>query len=75
MVKAIIDIEDHTNRVLNILKAKFGLKDKSEAIDLMAKQYEEMILGPELRPEHKHNPRGKHLPTHKTYKKQLLHCL
>lgn len=52
MVQAIIDIENHTNRVLNIIKAKFGLKDKSKAIDLMAEQYEEEILEPELRPEY-----------------------
>ena len=52
MVQAIINIEDQTNRVLNIVKAKFGLKDKSEAIDTMAKQYEESILEPELRPEY-----------------------
>jgi hypothetical protein len=52
MVKAIIDIEDHTNRVINIVKAKYGLKDKSEAIDLMTTQYEEEILEPELRPEY-----------------------
>jgi len=52
MVQAIIHIEDHTNRVLNIVKAKFGLKDKSEAIDLMAEQYEEEILEPELKPEY-----------------------
>lgn len=52
MVQAIIDIEDQTNRVLNIVKAKFGLKDKSEAIDVMAQQYEETILEPELRPEY-----------------------
>ena len=52
MVQAIINIEDHTNRILNILKAKFGLKDKSEAIDLMAEQYEEEVMEPELRPEY-----------------------
>ena len=52
MVQAIIDIEERTNRVLNIIKAKFGLKDKSETIDLMAKQYEQEILEPELRPEY-----------------------
>ena len=52
MVQAIIDIQDHTNRVLNIVKAKYGLKDKSEAIDIMAEQYEESILEPELRPEY-----------------------
>jgi hypothetical protein len=52
MVQAIVDIDERTNRVLNIIKAKFGLKDKSEAIDRMAEQYEEMILEPELKPEY-----------------------
>lgn len=51
MVQAIINIDEKTNRILNILKAKYGLKDKSEAIDVMAQQYEEEILEPELRPE------------------------
>ena len=51
MVQAIINIDERTNRILNILKAKYGLKDKSEAIDVMAQQYEEDILEPELRPE------------------------
>ncbi len=51
MVQAIINIDEKTNRILNILKAKYGLKDKSQAIDVMAQQYEEKILEPELRPE------------------------
>ena len=51
MVQAIINIDEHTNRILNIVKAKYGLKDKSSAIELMAAQYEEEILEPELRPE------------------------
>ena len=50
MVQAIINIEDQTNRVLNIVKAKFGLKDKSEAINIMAEQYEKELLEPQLRP-------------------------
>ncbi|MFH2027574.1 MAG: DUF2683 family protein [Nanoarchaeota archaeon] len=58
MVQAIINIEDQTNRVLNIVKAKFGLKDKSEAIDRMAQQYEESILEPELRPEYIEKAKG-----------------
>ncbi|MBI2663961.1 DUF2683 family protein [Candidatus Woesearchaeota archaeon] len=52
MVQAIIDIENRTNRVLNIVKAKFGLKDKSEAINVMAEQYEKELLEPQLRPEY-----------------------
>jgi len=51
MVKAIVDLDDHANRVINIVKAKYGLQDKSEAINTITKQYEEEILEPELRPE------------------------
>ena len=52
MVQAMINITEETNRVLNIVKAKYGLKDRSEAIDIMAQQYEEMVLEPQLRPEY-----------------------
>lgn len=52
MVQAIINISDRANRILNIIKAKYSLRDKSEAIDLMAEHYEEEILEPELRPEY-----------------------
>jgi hypothetical protein len=53
MVQAVISINEHTNRVLNIVKAKFGLKDKSEAINLVVNEYEQVELEPELRPEYK----------------------
>jgi len=52
MVKAVINIKEHTNRVLNIVKAKYGLKDKSQAIELVTEQYESTFLEPELRPEY-----------------------
>ena len=52
MVQALVEIDDNTNRVLNIVKAKFGLKDKSEAINLVVNKYEEVALEPELRPEY-----------------------
>jgi hypothetical protein len=51
MVKAIVTIDERTNRILNILKAKHGLKDKSQAINLMAQQFEACVMEPELRPE------------------------
>lgn len=52
MVKAIVDIDDEANKVINILKAQYGLRDKSEAINKMAKQYKEIVLESELRPEY-----------------------
>jgi hypothetical protein len=51
MVKAIVTIDERTNRILNIVKAKYGLKDKSQAINVMAQQFEAQIMEPELRPE------------------------
>ena len=51
MVQAMVDISEKANRVLNIVKAKYGLKDKSEAINIMAEEYEDSIMEPELRPE------------------------
>lgn len=52
MVQAIINISDHSNRILNIVKAQYGLKDKSEAIEVMAEKYAETVLEPKLRPEY-----------------------
>lgn len=52
MVQAVINIDEHANQVLNIVKAKYGLKDKSEAINIVVKEYEESVLEPELKPEY-----------------------
>lgn len=49
---AIVKLNDEANRVINIVKAKYGLKDKSEALNKMAEEYEQELLEPELRPEY-----------------------
>lgn len=51
MPKAIIELEEKANRIVNIVKAKYGLRDKSEAINKIAEDYGEEMLEPELRPE------------------------
>ena len=51
MVQAVINLEEKEDRVLNIVKGKFGLKNKSEAITLIINKYEQEFLEPELRPE------------------------
>jgi len=38
-----INIDEKTNRILNIIKAKHGLKDKSAAIMHMAAEYEKEL--------------------------------
>jgi hypothetical protein len=52
MVQAVINIKERANRVLNIVKAKYGFKDKSQAIEHVIEQYESAFLEPELRPEY-----------------------
>lgn len=52
MVQAIINISDDANRVLNIVKAKYSLRNKSAAIEQVIDEYEKNYLEPELRPEY-----------------------
>ncbi len=52
MVQSIIDVGEREDRILNIIKAKHGLKNKSQAVSVLAKIYEESFLEPELRPEY-----------------------
>jgi len=51
MVQALVKLDENTNRVLNVVKAKYGLKDKGEAIEIVVKRYIESEDEPELRPE------------------------
>ena len=52
MVQAIININEHEDRVLNVVKGKYGLKNKSEAVNLVINKFEKEFLEPELRPEY-----------------------
>ena len=64
MVQAVINIDENTNRILNIVKAQYGLNDKSQAIVLVVNEYEN-FMEPELRPKYKNRltkiMKGKHL--------------
>ncbi len=51
MVQAIVNLGEYEDRVLTIVKGKFGLKNKSEAVNLIIDKFEEALLEPELRPE------------------------
>lgn len=52
MVQAMINISKQTNQVLNIVKARYNLKDKSQAIEKAVLGYGTELLEPELRPEY-----------------------
>ena len=51
MVQALVEIDENTNRVLNVVKAQYDLKDKGKAIELVVRTYIKEKDEPELRPE------------------------
>lgn len=51
MVQALIKIDENINRVINIVKAKYDLKDKGEAIEFIVERFIEYENEPELKPE------------------------
>lgn len=53
MVKAIVQIDEEADKVLKHLKVEYNLRDKSEAINLMAKEFKRFVrVEPEVRPEY-----------------------
>ncbi len=50
MVQALVQLNEETNKVLNVVKAKHGLKDKAEAIEFVVHKFVE-FEEPELRPD------------------------
>jgi hypothetical protein len=51
MAQAIIKLGEHQERILAIIKGKYGFKNKSDAVNFLVEKYEEE-LEPELRPEY-----------------------
>jgi len=51
MPKAVVELSEHANRIVNVVKARDGLSGKSAAIEKIVEEYEEKILDPAFRPE------------------------
>ena len=51
MVKATIDLPERENRILNIVKGKYGFKNKGQALVFIIQEYEQN-LEPEIRPSY-----------------------
>ena len=48
MVKSVITLTERESRIINIVKAKYGLKDKSQALSIILNRFEECELEPHL---------------------------
>lgn len=48
MVNALIKLDENTNRILNIVKAKHGFKDKGEVVEFIIQKFVEQEQEPEL---------------------------
>lgn len=51
MVKALLEITEYENRLLNIVKARHGYRNKSEALAHILEIFDKEHLEPELRPD------------------------
>ncbi|MBD3261902.1 MAG: DUF2683 domain-containing protein [Candidatus Altiarchaeales archaeon] len=51
MVQALIQLDDDTNRALNIVKTRYGLKNKGEAIEYVVNEFVDYENEPDLKPE------------------------
>lgn len=51
MPRAVVELSEHANRVVNVVKARDGLRGKSEALEAIVAAYEESVLDPSLRPQ------------------------
>jgi len=52
MVQTLINLDRREDMVVNVVKGKFGLKNKNDAIKLIINEYEKESLEPALRPEY-----------------------
>ena len=52
MVQAIVNLGEHEDRVLTIVKGKYGFKNKSDAVNFVIDIFEKEFLEPQLRPEY-----------------------
>ena len=52
MAQAIVSFGEHEDRVLTIVKGKYGFKNKSDAVNFVVDKFEEEFLEPEIRPEY-----------------------
>jgi len=52
MVQNIINLKESNDRILNIVKAQHGFKNKNQAVEFIIEVYGESISEPELRPEY-----------------------
>jgi hypothetical protein len=46
-----VKVKDYTSRVLGVVKEKYGLKDKAEALDKFAEMYGEEFVDHEVKEE------------------------
>lgn len=52
MISARLDLTEYTNKVLNMIKVKFDLKDKSEALNRFVNMFGEEVVEKEAKDEY-----------------------
>lgn len=58
MAQAIVSLGEYEDRILTIVKGKYGLKNKSQAVNLVIDMFDKELLEPQLRPEYADKLKG-----------------
>jgi hypothetical protein len=52
MVQAIVNMSEQANRTVNVVKALYGFRNKSEALERIILDYTGSLLEPQIKPEY-----------------------
>lgn len=52
MKQAVVNLDENTDRVLNVVKALHGFKRKDEALNYVVAEYGQTLIEREIRPEY-----------------------
>ena len=52
MVKAVINLGERENRIVQVVKGNYGFKNKSQAVNEIIDAYDEAFIGREVKPEY-----------------------
>ncbi|MFH1306494.1 MAG: antitoxin [Candidatus Micrarchaeota archaeon] len=50
MTGAVVDLSEYNNKIVNMIKAGYDLKNKSDAINLIVESYGKEVLEPQIKP-------------------------
>jgi hypothetical protein len=71
MVQNIIKLSERENRIVNMVKAKYGMKNKNQSLGYIIQTFAKHFMPEALRIEKPGRPSGKHVESVEELRKEL----